>query len=170
MWDTAEAPIENEDIKQAMFSIGGLKAPGIDGYPAIFFQRNWNQVGPAVCKAIKSMWTNAEEIRVVNKTLITLIPKVENPETASQFRPISLCNVLYKCLPKIIVKRLKEIISTVVSPYQASFVPGRNIHDNIIIVNEMIHSMRRKRGNKGVMAIKVDLEKAYDRISWAYMK
>ena len=96
MWDTAEAPIENEDIKQAMFSIGGLKAPGIDGYPTIFFQRNWNQVGPAVCKAIKSMWTNAEEIRVVNKTLITLIPKVENPETASQFRPISLCNVLYK--------------------------------------------------------------------------
>ena len=61
-------------------------------------------------------------------------------------------------------------MTKLVSPYQVSFVPGRNIQENIITLNEMIHSMRRKCGKKGYMAIKVDLEKAYDRISWNYMK
>lgn len=170
MWDHACAEITNEDIKAAMFSIGGLKAPGIDGYPAIFFQKNWDTVGHGVCQIVSEMWHSPPTIYEVNQTLITLIPKTEAPERATQFRPISLCNVMYKCLPKVLVNRLKSIIAKVVSPYQASFVPGRNIHDNIIIVNEMIHSMRRKRGAKGLMAIKVDLEKAYDRISWEYME
>lgn len=170
VWSRANAPVSHDEIKEAMYSIGGLKAPGIDGFPAIFYQKNWDQVGNGVCKAIVNMWNNPREIKTVNNTLITLIPKVDSPDRASQFRPISLCNVLYKCLPKILVKRLKEIISKVISPFQASFVPGRSIHDNIIVVNEMIHSMRRKKGKTGFMAIKVDLEKAYDRISWTYME
>lgn len=84
--------------------------------------------------------------------------------------PISLCNVIYKSLSKIIVQRLKSLMPKLVSPHQVSLVPGRNIHDNIIIVNELIHSMKRKTGKKGYMAIKVDLEKAYDRISWDYIE
>lgn len=64
---------------------------------------------------------------------------------------------------------MKELMVSLVSPYQVSFVPGRNIHDNVIIVKEMIHSMRQKRGKVGYMAIKVDLEKAYDRLSWQYI-
>ena len=97
-------------------------------------------------KTVKEMWHNPSKVAEVNQTLVTLIPKVDCPEKVSQLRPISLCNVLYKCVTKIIVARLKRKMTQLVSPFQVSFVPGRNIHDNIIIVNEMIHSMRRKNG------------------------
>lgn len=148
-----------------MFSIGGLKAPGPDGFPAIFFQRNWEIVGSSVIQSVGDMWHNPDRIKAANSTLITLVPKVNHPERVAQFRPISLCNVIYKCYSKALVKRLKLIMPELISPFQVSFVPGRNIHDNIIIVNEMVHLMKKKKGRKGYMAIKVDLEKAYDRIN-----
>lgn len=169
-WAMLGKEVSNEEIKQAMFSIGGLKAPGRDGYPAIFFQKNWEIVREEVRKAIKDMWTMPDKIQELNQTLITLIPKVDSPEKVNQFRPISLCNVVYKCFSKIIVQRLKTTLVKIISPFQVSFIPGRNIHDNVIIVNELIHTMKKKRGKTGFMAIKVDLEKAYDRVSWGYME
>lgn len=114
--------------------------------------------------------TDVGSTKEVNNTLMALIPMVDCPEKVTQFRPILLCNVVYKCMMKIIVQRMKGIMERIVSPYQVSFVPGRNIHDTIIIVNEMVHSMRWKKGKKGFMAIKVVLEKACDRISWKSME
>lgn len=170
LWDRIDAPLSNEEIKQAMFSIGSLKAPGEDGFQALFFQKCWDIVGISTCDAVRDIWLHPELTSEINQTLVTLIPKVERPERVQQFRPISLCNVIYKCVSKIVVARLKSTMASLISPHQVSFVPGRNIHDNIVIVNEMIHSMRRKKGRKGYMAIKVDLEKAYDRMSWNYLE
>lgn len=169
-WEVLQRPLTNDEIRRAIFSIGSFKAPGEDGFQAIFFQKCWDTIGPSVCDSVKILWNSPHRLEEVNTTLVTLIPKVDCPERVHQFRPISLCNVLYKCLSKIIVQRLKNKLTYLVSPYQVSFVPGRNIHDNVIIVNEMVHSMRRKKGKKGFMAIKIDLAKAYDRMSWAYMR
>ena len=82
----------------------------------------------------------------------------------SQLRPIGLCNVAYKAITKAIVNRLKPILAKLIAPTQSSFVPGRQISDNIIIVQEMLHSMRQKKGSTGHIAIKIDLEKAYNRL------
>lgn len=98
----------------------------------------------------------------VNTTLLVLIPKVDHPTSLKMFRPISLCSVAYKTVTKIIANCLKVLLPDLIGPHQTRFVPSRHIIDNIIIAQEMIHSMRRKNGNKGFMAIKVDLEKAYD--------
>lgn len=159
-----------EEINRAMRSMGPLKAPMIDGFPTIFFQNNWDVVGPLVCDFLKAIWENPSRIGEVNETLIVLIGKVDKPEFITQFRPILLCNVVYKCLTKSIVNRIKPLLGDCISPYQASFVPGRNIHDNIIIAHELVHTMKRMNGRKGFMSLKIDLEKAYNWMSWSFIR
>lgn len=106
----------------------------------------------------------------LNSTFITLIPKVDVPDSPKQFRPIGLCNVTYKIITKVIVNRLKTIFPKLISPTQASYVPGRQITDNIVIFQEVLHSMRSKQGHTGLMANKIDLEKVYDRLKWSFIK
>ena len=79
-------------------------------------------------------------------------------------------SIIYKLVTKVIVNRLKHILPQLISPTQCSFVPGRQITDNVIIVQEMLHTMRSKQGRKGFMAIKIDFEKAYDRLRWAFIR
>lgn len=100
----------------------------------------------------------------LKETHIVLIPKSDHPELASQFRPIGLCNVVYKIVTKVIVNRIKPHLPFFISNTQSSFVPGRQGTDNIVIMQEVLHTMKRKQGVKGYMAIKIDFEKAYDRL------
>lgn len=81
-----------------------------------------------------------------------------------QFRPISLCNVAYKAISKILSTRLKGVLSQLISPFQAAFVPGRSIHENVIFGQEVLHTMKTKKGRRGLFALKLDMEKAYDRM------
>ncbi|MCH86446.1 hypothetical protein A2U01_0007303, partial [Trifolium medium] len=155
--------ITNDEVKGAVFEMSPWKSPGPDGFPAGFYQQSWDTVGPTVCDFVKEVWKSPSIIATVNQTDICLIPKVDHPEVVSQFRPISLCNTIYKIVSKVIVARLKIYIPKLVSPFQTGFVPGRNIHENIIVAKEMIHSMHMARGRKGYFAIKVDLSKAYDK-------
>ncbi|XP_061376295.1 uncharacterized protein LOC133318322, partial [Gastrolobium bilobum] len=97
-------------------------------------------------------------------------PEMERRVMIKDFRPISLCNVIYKTVTKIVANRLKLQMDKLVMPNQCSFIRGRQGTDNVIIAQELIHSMRKKRGSKGWMAIKVDLEKSYDRISWNFLQ
>jgi len=102
--------------------------------------------------------------------LIVLIPKIDKLEFTSQFRPIALCNVIYKIITKVIVNRIKPFLNEIISPYQSSFIPGRTIHHNIVVAQEMVHAMARMKGNKMFMSIKIDLEKAYDRLNWNFVE
>ncbi|XP_061375835.1 uncharacterized protein LOC133317945, partial [Gastrolobium bilobum] len=154
----------SQEIKEVVFSMGPFKAPGVDGLHSIFFQSQWDVVESSVCNFIKGVFNDPSRIEKVNQTLLCLIPKLENPHTFKDFRPISLCNVIYKTVTKIVANRLKLHMDKLVMPNQCSFIRGRQGTDNVIIAQELIHSMRKKRGSKGWMAIKVDLEKAYDRI------
>ncbi|KAK4262419.1 hypothetical protein QN277_027981 [Acacia crassicarpa] len=160
----------DDEIKQAVFSMGNYKAPGIDGFPPIFYKNNWATVGPSLCAFVKKVFQGSISVEESNKTLIALIPKRNNPELVTHFRPISLCTVHYKCVAKIITHRLKGVINELVSPFQASFIQGRHIQDNIIIGQELLHIMSRNRSRRGLMAMKIDLEKAYDRIRWEFLQ
>lgn len=106
----------------------------------------------------------------LNKSIICLLPKGVAPESLSQFRPISLCNVLMKVVTKVLANRLKSVMPKLTGKYQSSFVPGRSITDNIVIAQEMVHSLSKRKGKKGGFILKVDLEKAYDRVDWGYLE
>lgn len=164
-----ERPICDVEIKEAMFSMGPFKAPGIDGLHAIFFQSQWDVIGDSVCSFVRKVFANPDSVREVNQTHLVLIPKCENPETSKEKRPISLCNVIYKLVTKVIANRIKKHLDKIISPNQCAFVKGRHSNDNIIISQEVIHSMRHMKGRKGFMAIKIDFEKTYDRLDWGFL-
>lgn len=105
----------------------------------------------------------------MNDTLIMLIPKNENSETIRQFRPISLCNVAYKTITKVLINHLKPLLDKFISLTQSSFVSGRLISNNILIYQEVLHTFKKKTGANGSMMIKLDLEKAYDKLSWSFI-
>ncbi|KAL4304484.1 hypothetical protein GQ457_10G003160 [Hibiscus cannabinus] len=162
--------ISNEEIRRAFFDMAPLKAPGIDGIHAAFYQRNWQIVGDSVCRFIRAVFEDNHWHSDLNRTLLVLLPKVSTPEHIIQFCPISLCNVIYKTITKVIVNRLKPYMPDWVTENQTSFVPRRSIVDNVIIAQEIMHSMSKKTGRKGWMAVKVDLEKAYDRLEWSFIE
>jgi len=100
-----------------------------------------------------------------------LIPKVKNPEKIGDLRPISLCNVLYKLISKVLAYRLKKILPDIISPTQSAFVPGHLITDNVLLAYEFTHYLNTKRkGKEGVAAIKLDMSKAYDRLEWSFLR
>lgn len=106
----------------------------------------------------------------MNHSMICLIPKQHAPENLSQFRPICLSNVVIKIITKVIANQMKPLMGDLISMNQASFIPGRDTTNNILMVQEMIHTLRRKKGKKGNLVAKIDLEKAYDKVDWDFLR
>lgn len=107
----------------------------------------------------------------LNDTFTVLIPKVKAPSSMSDFRPISLCNMWYKVVVKVLANRIKLILLDIVGPYQRAFVPRRNIIDNFLIGFEVLHYLkRRSQGNCGSAALKLDMSKAYYRLEWPFLR
>ena len=134
------------------------------GYMHSFFKNIRGVVGVSICRIVRNIFNGGTIDDTICCTLIILIPKQDKPEGFNHFRPISLCNTIYKIITKIIANWFKLIMDKLVTPMQSSFVPGRHITDNIIVTQEVVHSMRRMRGKDGYIAVKIDLEKAYARL------
>ncbi|KAM2242622.1 hypothetical protein EV1_009536 [Malus domestica] len=146
------------------------KSPGPDGFNAGFFQHHWEIVGGVVLGMVKSFFCSRRMLQDLNHTNIVLIPKIENPMKMSQFRPISLCNVVYKLISKVLTNRLKRVLPKVISQNQSAFVDGRQINDNVLVVHELLHSMQHKNEEDVYyMAMKLDMAKAYDRVEWSFL-
>jgi ribonuclease HI len=164
------APFTAEEVKKALFQIGDYKAPGPDGMHAVFFKRFWGLVGDDLVKEVLAAVNSAHIPDGWNDTTIVLIPKINDPTLVSQFRPISLCNVVYKVISKMLANRIRGILPDVISDHQSAFVPGRLITDNILLAYECIHRIKKKQGKKGLCAVKLDMHKAYDRVEWSFLE
>lgn len=108
---------------------------------------------------------------IVNFTYITLIPKVQNPVSVNEFRPLSLYIILYIIIAKALSNKLKKVLFSVISPNQSVFILSRLISNNIKVTYESLHSMKtRKKWKVGNMALKPDISKVYDRVKWSFLK
>ena len=160
--------VSDVEIKAVLFSLKDNKAPGPDGYNATFFKKAWSVVGDDFLRAIRSFFSSGRLLKQVNATVVALIPKVPNPSTVGDFRPISCCNTIYKCIAKIIANRVQMVLPDVVSPFQSAFVAGRRISDNILLSQELLRNYHRDGGHPRC-ALKVDLMKAYDSVRWDFL-
>jgi hypothetical protein len=113
----------DEEISDALFQIGPLKAPGPDGFPAHFFQRNWPTLKVDVTRAVWRFFESGRMPDGVNEMAIVLLPKMEAPDCLEDFRPISLCNVIYRVVSKCLVSRMQPLLNDLIGPMQSAFLP-----------------------------------------------
>ena len=154
---------------EALSSLSSTKALGPDGFTTLFYKKYWSIIKADVMLSIKNFFIDHSLPRDQNHTFIALIPKLNGSQSTHQYRPISLCNIFYKIISKILATRLKFFLPEIISPLQSPFVPKRNIQDNTILAHELLHSFKSRRGNGRYMFLKMDMEKAFDRMEWPFI-
>ncbi|XP_023747685.1 uncharacterized protein LOC111895862 [Lactuca sativa] len=157
----------SEEIKNAIWSCGGDKAPGPDGFTFQFMKRYWHMMKDDIMRFIKDFESTELMGKGCNSSFITLAPKVKDPITLVDYRPISLIRVLYKIISKTLTNRLKSIISSVIGESQTAFIEGRNILNGPVIINETC--AWAKKAKQKMFPLKVDLDKSFDSIHWGYL-
>ncbi|XP_027172427.1 uncharacterized protein LOC113772083 [Coffea eugenioides] len=158
----------HEEIREVVFNMDGESAGGPDGFTGTFFTFAWEVVGKDLCDAVFSFFCGHELPRSVSSTWIVLIPKVTSPQDFSQFRPISLCNFVNKVISKLLANRLSKVLPGIISPQQSGFVQGRQISENFLLAQELLSDIR-KSNRGGNVVLKLDMAKAYDRVSWPFL-
>eukprot|EP00253_Pinus_taeda_P011111 PITA_11111 len=162
------SPILPQEVDAAMNQLKEGKAPGSDGFTTTFFLSFRELIKDEVWQVVEESRTLHWLLPSLNSTFIALIPKEERTNTPDKFRPIALCNVIYKVIFKVIANRLKPLLPLLISPKQSGYVEGRQILDGIILTHEIIHSL--KHSKQTGMILKLDLSKAFDKLSWTYIQ
>ncbi|XP_058068848.1 uncharacterized protein LOC131218185 [Magnolia sinica] len=158
-----------QEVYQAVLSIPMDGAAGPDGFFGAFFAGCWPTIAQDIHNVAVYVFKGGVILRAINAPLICLIPKSASPSSFSDFHPISLCNSLYKIMEKFMSSRLSNVLPKLISSEQGAFIQGRLISENIALAQELFREVNRKtRG--GNIVLKVDMEKAYDRVDWAFLK
>eukprot|EP00253_Pinus_taeda_P029767 PITA_29767 len=160
--------ISLQEVEAAVNHLKAGKAPGPDGFTSNFFQHFWDLVKWEVWQVVEESRTLRWMYPRMNATFLALIPKAEESNTPEKYRPIALCNIIYKIVSKVVASRLKPMLPLIISPEQFGYVEGRHITDGIILTREIIHSL--KQSKQPGMLLKIDLSKAFDSISWDYLQ
>lgn len=166
------ADLTSEETTQALNQMSLDKAPRPDGYSVFFFQKFQNIVGNDVTEACLEVLNKGVEIGSLKNTFVMLIPKRKNPTQVAGYRPINLCNVIYKIITKALANLILCVLEAIISPFQSAFVPRRLIMDNIMVGFKVLNFLKEKKnlGKEGEIALKLDMNKAYDRVKWSFME
>ncbi|KAG7548016.1 Reverse transcriptase domain [Arabidopsis suecica] len=164
------APVTEEEIKKALFSLPSGKASGPDGFSKEFYVAAWNIVGSDFVVAVQSFFQYGFMPKSVNATLLTLIPK--NPDLSSptmkDYRPVACCNMLYKVVSKILANCLKIILPDFIEPNQSAFVKGRLLLENVHLAAELVKDYHKDTLSPR-SAIKFDISKSFDTVQWPFI-
>lgn len=168
MQQQLEAQVSEAEIKAEFFALPSNKSPGPDGYTSEFFRKTWSIVGPSLIEAVQEFFTSGRILSQWNSTSVTLVPKKQNADKLTDFRPISCCNGIYKVISKILARRLEQILPQWISPSQSAFVQGRLLTENVLLATELVQGFGQQSvSSRGVL--KVDLRKAFDSVDWNFI-
>lgn len=132
-------PVIEEEVSEVIEGMQNGKTPGLNGFNVDFFKACWEIIKQDILDVVEDSSKNKFVLRVLNASFITLIPKQEKAMKLDRFRPIALCNVVYKIISKGIENRLKPLLPTLVSEEKTGYVEGRQILNNIIQAHEVVH-------------------------------
>ncbi|XP_074314657.1 uncharacterized protein LOC141649888 [Silene latifolia] len=164
------APFIEIDVLRALRTMNGSKSPSPDGNTPRFYQFFWPQIGSLVSAAVLQFLNSGVMLKEWNNTHIVLIPKIDHPELVTQYRPISLCNVIYRIASKCLANRLKLVIPSIISDSQQAFIPGHLTSDGCLVAHEVLHYINKtKKGTTCYAVLKLDMSKAFDRVSWHFL-
>ena len=162
-------PMSEEEVNLVINEMQNGKSLGLDRFNLDSFKACWKTIKQDILEVVEDLRRSKKVLKALNASfIIALIPKKEKFMTLDGFRPIALCNVVYKIIFKVIANRLKPLLQPLISEEKTSYVEGRQILNNIIQAHEVVHSL--KRNKQAGMIIQLDLEKAYDKLSWSYMR
>lgn len=156
-----------EEIKSAVFSLGCDKTPSPDGFPMHFFKLFWETIKEDIFQLFDDFYWGKANLERINLANIELIPKVESPESPSDYRPISLINSTLKIISKLLATRLGRVLDALVDNAQSAFMKGRCILDNVALAEELIFSMQKRKISRFIL--KVDFAKAFDLVDWDFL-
>ena len=157
-----------EEIHEVVFEMDIQSSPGPDGFGAGFFQSYWDIIKDDLIMAIQDFFQGMEQPKSWSHTLLVLIAKVKGASHWREFQHISLCNVRSKIVYKILAIRINRLLLNLISPWQIGFVPGRRIVDNILLAQELVLDLDRRLVDPNLI-LKLDMEKAYDRVDWSFL-
>ncbi|XP_059288842.1 uncharacterized protein LOC132042262 [Lycium ferocissimum] len=160
--------ISSKEVKDAIFDIDPNSSAGPDGFSSLFFQKCWSIVEQDLVSMVKAVYNGTPMPKYFTSTCLILIPKSQHPQEFSEFRPISLSNVTHKIVSKVLNNRLSKILPKIISFNQSGFMKGRAIGENVLLAQEIVHDIR-KPNKGGNVVIKLDMSKAYDKISWNFI-
>jgi exonuclease III len=163
-----DEPINEEEVRKAIFEAPPKKAPGPDGYTGLFYKLTWDIIKEDLMQALKQLYElRGNTCSLVNSANVTLLPKREDALTPADYRPISLVHSVAKILTKVLANRLAPHLPKIVSPSQSAFIKGRSIQDNFQYIQGAINHFHRSK--TPMIFLKLDIAKAFDSVRWEYM-
>jgi hypothetical protein len=160
---------DNQEIFDTLKDMKRNASPGPDGFNVEFYIATWEWIGQDVVQLVRNFFQTGIMPAHINDTHIALIPKKLVPLVPADYRPISLCNVIYKIIAKCLANRLKPHLPDYVHHSQQAFIEGRRISNNIIIAQEITHSFALSSWKNQSFMLKIDLAKAFDRLEWNFI-
>jgi Reverse transcriptase (RNA-dependent DNA polymerase) len=163
-------------IPNAVEILSGLKEMGLDkspspnGFTVRFLVTQWQIVGSNIIRTIQNAFLTGNAPNQWMLSHLVLIPKRENPCRPEHFRPLSVCSVYYRLLTKIIANRVKPLLPDLISYTQTTFLKGRSIQENVLLLDEVLHSFQMVEFKTKAFTLKADLFKAFDTLGWRYLE
>eukprot|EP00253_Pinus_taeda_P029607 PITA_29607 len=161
-------PISKEELLRAIKAFKKDKSPGPDGWPIEFFSHLFDLFKTDLLRMVEASRMSGSIHTATSSTFIALIPKKERFDSFHDFRPISLCNIMFKIISRIIAERMKHILNSFISRDQHAFLKGRIILDAVAMTQESLFSMLSN--NLDAAILKIDLQKAYDCVDWGFLR
>ena len=163
-----DASFSEEEVWATIKDMPLDKAPGPDGFTGRFYKSCWSIIKGDVMRALEAIQQgHVFKFRLLNTAFITLLPKKVDAVEVKDFRPISLIHSFAKLVTKILANRLAPMLPSLISANQSAFVRGRKIHDNFMLVQQMVKTLHKKK--EAHILLKLDISKAFDSVSWSFL-